>query len=226
MNALSIGQILFYAVFLIVAGYPLGMYMARIYMNDGRDRDPLAGVSRARLLPGHPHRREARAGLEVLREVGGHLQHRLLRSRLRHLQAPGTSVPESGPSSRCRVAHLAEHHRELRHEHELAVLRRRVHDVVPQPDGDPRRPAVRLGRGRDGRARRRHPRPVAQVDERARQLLARPLPVSRVHPPASVTDPRDRAHLAGRPADVLAAQPRRRRSRARTRRSHAARWPR
>ena len=35
MNALSIGQILFYAVFLIIVGYPLGMFMARIYMNDG-----------------------------------------------------------------------------------------------------------------------------------------------------------------------------------------------
>ena len=35
MGALSIGQIVFYAVFLMAAGYPLGMYMARIYQNDG-----------------------------------------------------------------------------------------------------------------------------------------------------------------------------------------------
>ncbi len=35
MAALSIGQIVFYAVFLIVAGYPLGLYMARVYAAEG-----------------------------------------------------------------------------------------------------------------------------------------------------------------------------------------------
>ncbi len=35
MGALSIGQIVFYAVFLMAAGYPLGMYMARVYAGEG-----------------------------------------------------------------------------------------------------------------------------------------------------------------------------------------------
>jgi K+-transporting ATPase ATPase A chain len=35
MEALSVGQIVFYAVFLLVAGYPLGLYMARVYAAEG-----------------------------------------------------------------------------------------------------------------------------------------------------------------------------------------------
>ena len=35
MGALRIGQIVFYAVFLMAAGYPLGMYMARVYAGEG-----------------------------------------------------------------------------------------------------------------------------------------------------------------------------------------------
>jgi K+-transporting ATPase ATPase A chain len=38
MSALSAGQIAFYTVFLIVAAYPLGMFMARVYMSDGAVR--------------------------------------------------------------------------------------------------------------------------------------------------------------------------------------------
>jgi K+-transporting ATPase ATPase A chain len=35
MSALSVGQIVFYAAFLIVAGLPLGLYMARVYTAEG-----------------------------------------------------------------------------------------------------------------------------------------------------------------------------------------------
>ena len=51
MGALSIGQILFYAAFLMAAGYPLGMYMARVYAGEGVVTPPVARVPRARLLP-------------------------------------------------------------------------------------------------------------------------------------------------------------------------------
>ncbi len=51
------------------------------------------------------------------------------------------------------AAPVAEHGRELHHEHELAVLRRRVHDVVPDPDGGARGAELRLGRRRHRRAR-------------------------------------------------------------------------
>ena len=46
-----------------------------------------------------------------------------------------------------------EHDRQLRHEHELAVLRRRVHDVVPEPDGRARGAELRVGGSGYGRAR-------------------------------------------------------------------------
>ena len=95
------------------------------------------------------------AGLEELRHDGARLQRPLLGRPLRDPAAAGPPVPEPGPHEGRAVAPVAEHGRQLHHEHELAVLRRRVHDVVPDPDGRARGAELRLRRGRDRRARRR-----------------------------------------------------------------------
>ena len=118
---------------------------------------------------------------------------------------------------------LDEHDRELRHEHELAVLRRRVHDVVPEPDGRARGAELRLRRARHGRARGRHPRLRAPLGEHGRELLGRPLPVARLHPPAARA--RSWPSCSSRRASCRRSTARRprRRSRARSRRSPAAR---
>ena len=101
------------------------------------------------------------------------------------------------------VGRRAEHDRELRHEHELAVLRRRGDDVVPQPDGRTGGAAVRFGRRGAGRGRGGHPRHRAPRRRgRARQFLARPLPLDRLHPAAALDRPRGDPDLAGRAADV------------------------
>ena len=104
---------------------------------------------------------------------------------LRDPAPAGAPLPEPGQPAGRAVAHRAEHDRQLHHQHELAVLRRRVHDVVPDPDGRARGAAVRLGRGRDGRPRRRHPRALPPELQGARQLLGRPLPLARLHPAAA-----------------------------------------
>ena len=228
VSAISIGQIVFYAVVLIVLGMPLGLYMARVYSAEGGvfTRRFGLGAARARLLPARPHRPGEGAGLEELREDGRHLQRRLLAPPLRAPAAAGPPLPQPGRPAGRAVAHLAEHDRELRHEHELAVLRRRVHDVVPEPDGRARGAELRLGRRRHGRPRRRHPRLHAPLVEDARELLAGPLPVARLHPAPALGRARGRADLAGRAADLRRRRDARRRSRAPSSRSRAGRSPR
>ena len=117
-----------------------------------------ARPGRARLPAAARTRQRRRAGLEVVREDGPHLQRRLHRRPLRDPAAPGPPVPEPGSSEGRRAAHRRQHDRELRHQHELAVLRRRVHDVVPDADGRPCRPELRLGGGGHGGADRGHSR--------------------------------------------------------------------
>ena len=127
-----------------------------------------AATRRHRALLPASRRRRPRAGLEELRQDRARLQRRLLGPPLRAAAAAGAPVPEPGRAARRPAAHRAQHDGELRHEHELAVLRRRVHDVVPDPDGRAARAELRLGGGRDGGARRRRPRPRAPVGEGAR----------------------------------------------------------
>ncbi len=54
-----------------------------------------------------------------------------------------------------------QHRRELRHQHQLARLRRRDDHELPHPDGRPRLAQLHLGRGRLGGRGRARPRPDA-----------------------------------------------------------------
>ena len=193
----GIGQILVYAAVLIALSYPLGIWMARVYTREkGRRR-------RARLPPPARARCGGRPGLEAVRALGDRLHDRLQHLPLRAAAPAGAPLPQPRPSLGRAVGCRAEHDRELRHQHELAVLRRRGDDVVPQPDGRAGGAAVRLGRGRAGGARSGGARRCApRGRRRARQLLARPLPLDRLHPAAALDRARDRPDLAGRAADV------------------------
>ena len=77
MSGQGISQIVFYAIVLVALGYPLGLYMARVYTVP-RVAGRVPRVDRARLLPGRPHGPEARAGLEELRQDRARLQRGLL----------------------------------------------------------------------------------------------------------------------------------------------------
>ena len=88
---------------------------------------------------------------------------------------------------------------ELRHQHQLAELRRRVDDEPPRPDGGADRAELRLGRGRHGGRRRPDPRLHAPARGDHRQLLGRP---------DAGRDPR--AAAAGARARRRARRPRRR----------------
>ena len=70
--------------------------------------------------------------------------------------------------------HRVQHRLELRHQHQLAELRRRVDDVVPHADGRPGGAELRLRRRRHRHRRRADPRLHALRLGDDRQLLGRP----------------------------------------------------
>ena len=202
MPAISIGQIVFYAVVLIAFGLPLGLYMARVYSVEGGSSHGASGSARssaASTASSAPIRRRSRTG-------------RATRSRWSSRpsspsSSTGCSVFRTTSSStrttsRRSVAHLAQHHGQLRDEHELAVLRRRVHDVVPEPDGRARRAELRLCRGRHGRPRRGDPRLHAPLDDERSATSGRTSTGRDLHPAAALDRPVRPAHLAGRSADL------------------------
>ena len=114
----------------------------------------------------------------------------------------------------------------VRHQHQLAVLRRRDDDVVLLADGGAGGAELRLGRGRHGRAGGGDPRLRAAQRDDARQLLGRPDPDPALHPAAAVVHRRAGARLPGRRADARRARSPSRRRSAATRRWRSARPPR
>ena len=150
MSGQGIAQILVYVVVLIALGYPLGIYMARVYTTTtSRGAAGSAGSVRSSAASTAPSASTAIAS-RTGRATGRSRSSSARSSRCSSTDAPasGTSVPEPGPSAGRAGAHRAEYDGQLHHEHELAVLRRRVHDVVPEPDGRARGAELRLRRGR------------------------------------------------------------------------------
>ena len=167
MTANGITQIVLYLVILTVARVPArrrtwrGSIRARCACRAGSPHPSAAST-------GSSARARSGAGLEAVRGHGARLHgasSRVLLYALLRLQGHLPLNPD-GLAVRQPVGR-DEHDRQLRHEHELAVLRRRVHDVVPEPDGRARGAELRLGGARHGRARCGDPRLRAQVGEHA-----------------------------------------------------------
>ncbi len=137
---------------------------------------PLPGPrpGRALRLPGDARAARGGAGLEGIRPLDRRLQPALLARAL-----PDPSHPEH-PAAEPRGLRLRplepqlQHRLLLRHQHQLAVLRRRDDALLLRPDGRADGAELRLGRGRDRRARRRDPRLRRSLGSGARQLLVRP----------------------------------------------------
>ena len=212
----GVGQLIFYAAVLIALSYPLGIWMAHVYT---RERGDVVERAFLRLLGEGRERRP-----EALEAVRGDRS-----SSSRSPSAPSSTCScacratcPSTPTTSRRAGRLDEHDGELRHEHELAVLRRRVHDVVPDADGGARRAELRLGSGRHGgpgggdprlRAARRRKLGNFWVDL-YRSIVYILLPLSIVLAVVLISQGVPRRSTGTR---------RPRRSRARTRRSRAAR---
>ena len=136
--------------------------------------------------------------MERLRALPARVQRRICRRPL--LPPADTGLAAAEPDRRRRRAAGAclQHRLELRHEHELAELRRRVDHEPPHPDGRARGAELRLCRGRDRRRRRAHPRshPPALGDDR--QLLGRPHAGHRARSPTDRHGDRARPRESGR----------------------------
>ena len=152
MTGIGIGQILLYAVLLIALTPPLGAYMARVYRGERRPARALVRLCRARLPAAGRRARRPRAGLEVATRRPCSCSAPSLRRPLRAPAPAGAALPQPGRPAVGLAHDRVQHGDELRHQHELAVLRRRDDDVVPEPDGRARCAELRLRGGRHGGA--------------------------------------------------------------------------
>ena len=211
--------IVVYIILLIALTPPLGAYMYRVY---SRERIGRAEGIVYRLIGVNPTVEQSwrRYAVSCLWFSG--LSMLLLYGIFRlqqHLPLNPVGARRRGP------VRLVQHGVELHHEHQLAGLRRRDHDDVPQPDARADLPELRLGGGRDGGARRAVPRVRDVQARRGRQLLARPRPRHRLHPAPAVRDRGGPPGHAGRRPDARRQRDRSRASRGSSRRSPAARSP-
>ena len=208
MSGQGISQILVYAAVLVALSYPLGLYMARVYGDRFLAAGAfgwLGGSSAASAESCVRMRRRSRTGRATARRCSSSASSSpVCSTAIQRLQGHLFLNPDHMKGGA--RAPRAEHDRELHHEHELAVLRRRVHDVVPHPDGRARGAELRVcGVGMAVLAA------VVRCDRaalrgNARQLLGRPLPVDRLHPLAPVDRRLGDPDLAGRAADVPRAR--------------------
>ena len=175
-------------------------------------RDPASGIVERSIVRA---RRRPRAGLEGLREVGARLERRLLRPALPDPAHAGHPPLEPEGPRLGAVGRRVQHDVVVRHQHELAVLRRRDDDVVLLADGRPGGAELRLGRRRHRGRDRLHPRARLALRPHDRQLLQRPDQDAGLRAAADLGRGRPVPRLAGRDpvADAPARSPRRRSSR-------------
>ncbi len=168
---------------------PAARPLPRRGVRRGATRSRRQGVrtDRATRLPRQWRRPRPRAAVDHLRVLGARLQRSVGARALSPAAPPRCAALEPGQGRRDAVGGM-EHRGQLRHQHQLAELRRRVDHGAPHPDGGPDRAELRVGRGGHGR---RH-RPGAGVDPcpqgHDRQLLGRPRP--RHHPGSRADQPR------------------------------------
>ena len=162
-------------VALLVGARVLGAYIARVFGGRAAARGPRLRAGRARDLPRRRRRRRSAssAGRVYARSVLAFSAVSVLGLYAAPAR-PGRAVPQpdrrDGRPSGARL----QHRRQLRHQHELAELRRRVDDEPPHADERARRAELRLGGGRHGGRDRARPRHHAAPQRDDRQLLGRP----------------------------------------------------
>ena len=106
-----------------------------------------------------------------------------------------------------RVARLVVQHRgQLRHQHQLAGLRRRADDELPDPDAGPGGAELPVRRHRHRRRHRADPRLRAPFGQGHRQRLGRPDPRDALDPAADLVRLRAVPRAAGRGAELRCLQ--------------------
>ncbi len=191
-------QIVVYVVLLALIAKPLGAYMAHVYKGERTFLHPvLRPVERLTYrLCGVDETREM--GVVGLRLVDARLQLRRAALHLRDPATPGSPAAQPGARARHGRRGRVQHCGQLRDQHQLAGLRPGDGGELPHPDAGARARELRVGGAGHGRSGRVHPRPHAQVEPRARQLLGRLHAQPPVHPAAPLRRARAGARLARR----------------------------
>ena len=182
MTAQGLLQVALYVVVLVALAKPLGAYMADVYEGERTFLSPVLRPARAAHLSRRRRRRAERGhGLEALRArrcCCSTSSASLVVYALQRLQGVLPLNPQDFGAVSAGL--VVQHGGQLRHQHELAGLRRRVDDELP--DADARRSACRTSsRPRPGMAVlvaliRGFARRQASDD---RQLLGRPHALAR-----------------------------------------------
>ena len=150
------------------------------------------------------------AGVDEQREQ--HLAHlhgrhaAVPRRRLSHpLRADalaGGAAVQSGRAVGGRRGSVVQHGGQLHHQHQLAELRRRKHDVLSRADARPDAPELPVGGDRHRARDRADPRLRAASVTHRRQFLGRYHPLHALHPAADLRPLRAVPGLAGHAADA------------------------
>ena len=218
-------------VALVLVSTPLlGAYMAGVFGGRRAGRPPVpAGGARA--LPPPRRRSHAEQRVDHLRALAPRLQPRLGAGPLPAAERSRACCRSTRPTCRRAARAGVQHRGQLRHQHELAELRRRVDHESPHPDG--RADGAELRLRRRGHRRRHRPRARARAPALGhdRELLGRPHADGHTDPPpARASSSRsssqarrrpeparaDRATTAGGATQAILAAPSRARRRSRS----------
>ena len=174
------------------------LHGARLHQPAGLP-EPRRRANRAPHLQGVARAARRRGpGLEGLRPQRDRLLALLLAGALPDPPHPGDPALQPRRLPLRPLGPQLQHRLLLRHQHQLAVLRRRNDAHLLRPDGRADGAELRLGRGRDRRRRRPDPRHRRPVGTGARQLLAGPGPHPALHPGADLDRRRPLPRLPGR----------------------------
>ena len=161
-----------------------------------------AAAGRGRALRRRRRRREARAALADLHDRHAAVPRRRLPHSLRADAPAGRAAVQSRRAVGGRAGSLVQHGGQLHHQHQLAELRRRKHDVLSRADARPDAPELPLGRDRHRARGRADPRLRARLDADHRQFLGRYHALHALHPAADLHRLRAVPGLAGHAADA------------------------
>ena len=179
-------QIAIYCAIVVALVKPLGGYMTRVFNGERTFLSPVLRPVEAALYRARRRRRDARAALADLRRRHAALQRRRLPDPLRACCACKAVLPFNPQGMAAVPGSLLQHGRQLRHQHQLAELRRREHDVLSRADVGPDAAEFPLGGDRHRARGRADPRLRARLGEDHRQFLGRYDPLHALHPAADL----------------------------------------
>ena len=175
MSAAAFVSLGFLIIVLLACIGPLGRYMAKVYGGESAPGDRVfLPVERLiyRVMRVNP-KREQRWNVYALAVLAFSFVSVLALYLFQRVQS---WLPLDNGLRQRRAEDVLQHCGQLRHQHELAVVLRRVHHGPPGPDVGPGRAELRVRGGRHGAGGRVHPwsGPAPWSDHR--QLLGRPHP--------------------------------------------------